>query len=376
MRRALAISTLLFTACTSPSADDTAQPDGAGAPQRDASATVDGKLGGGNADLSASGGGNADLSTGGGPAVDLASSVGPGGRDWSKDPPVATITGTTEIDAMGDIHGDPATALKVLKAAGLVSSTSAPDWTGGAKTLVVTGDVIDKGSMALPMIDAFLHLAPQAEAAGGHLVVTLGNHEAEFLADPMNSKAAPFIAELQAKGLDPAKVAQGDSPYGQWLRTRPIAALVDGWFFSHAGNANDMSAQAIGQQFEQLFDAGSFSDSFLIGTNSVLEARQWWAGTGASSTSVIDGDLAALPAKHVVFGHQPGSINFPDDPAGTRQAGEMAMRYSGRLFLIDVGMSYAVGDSSGALLRIVRGATTTATAVFPDGTTTPLWSGP
>jgi hypothetical protein len=252
-----------------------------------------------------------------------------------------------------------------------------PDWIGGDRTLVITGDVIDKGAFSLPMIDELLRLGPEAEAAGGHIVVTLGNHEAEFLADPTNPKAAPFVMELQAAGLDPAKVAQGDSPYGQWLRTRPIAARVDEWFFSHAGNAQGLSAQAIGQQFKQLFDAGTFSDAFLIGPDSVLEAREWWT-TGTSSIDVIDADLAALPAGHVVFGHEPGKVTFPDDPAGTRHAGEMAMRYEGRLFLIDTGMSYAVGDSFGAILQIVRGqggAASTATAVFPDGTTTELWSG-
>src|SRR4029077_7678469 len=95
--------------------------------------------------------------------------------------------------------------------------------------------------------------------------------------------------------------------------------------------------------------------------------------SGATATSKIDFNLAVLPASHVVFGHDPGAIAFPDDPQGSRAEGEMAMRYGGRLFLVDVGMSYAVGYSSGALLRITPGPPGTATTVFSDGTTRALW---
>jgi hypothetical protein len=51
----------------------------------------------------------------------------------------------------------------------------------------------------------------------------------------------------------------------------------------------------------------------------------------------------------------------------------MVARYGGRIFLVDVGMSYAVGASNGSLLRITRGATETATEVLGDGTLLPLW---
>ena len=52
-----------------------------------------------------------------------------------------------------------------------------------------------------------------------------------------------------------------------------------------------------------------------------------------------------------------------------RHTGEMFQRW-GLLFLIDVGMSRDVGDSKGAILRIVDGK---ATAVCPDGKETILW---
>jgi len=90
------------------------------------------------------------------------------------------------------------------------------------------------------------------------------------------------------------------------------------------------------------------------------------------AVATIDFNLAVLPAEHLVFGHDPGVLRFPGDPQGAREPGTMAMRYDGRLFPVDVGMSYAVGFSSGAMLRITRNPDK-ATAFYPDGTARDLW---
>lgn len=301
-------------------------------------------------------------------------------RDWEQYPAVVSLTGTSEIDVLGDVHGDPSVTESVLEAAGLIAPAAGATppfaWTGGSKVLVVTGDVIDKGQDAISIIDLLLALEPQAAAAGGKLVVTLGNHEAEFVADPTEKKTLQFQQELSQRGYDPVAVAAGQTRYGAWLLTRPVAALVDGWFFCHAGNSQGMSATQIAAAYQADFaDTGEpqFNDDFLIGSHSLLEDEQWWVG-GAASTSIqnLDFDLTDLPADHIVFGHDPGEIDFTDDPAGDRAPGQMVSRYGGRIFLIDVGMSYAVGYSKGSLLRIVRGTPDMTTQVLIDGTTEPL----
>jgi Calcineurin-like phosphoesterase len=316
-------------------------------------------------------------------------------RDWSEYPPVVTLTGAEEIDALGDPHGDPDATFHLLASAGLITTTSPIAWSGGARILVVTGDVIDKGASALPIIDLLMALVPEARAAGGRVIVTLGNHEAEFLAAPTGSETEVFQAELRAAGIDPTAVAAGasSSPYGAWLRNLPAAALIDDWFFCHAGDSNGDSAAAIGRKFRGAVEgAAGYGDDFLVGMGSLLEANAWWqgshgtgrAGVGADASTVadasavgrVDENLAALPAAHIAFGHDPGALDFPGDALGARAKGELVARYDGRLFAIDVGMSYAVGYSDGALLRITRGvgATPTSTTIVGrDGTTTPLW---
>ncbi len=227
--------------------------------------------------------------------------------------------------------------------------------------------------------DLLIDLEAQARSAGGALVVTLGNHEAEFLADPTDAKSREFQAELARLSLDPAKVAAGETRYGAWLNSRPVAALVDGWFFCHGGNTDGKSASAIGDKYRDLFSSKKiagpsvFADSYLLKSSSLLEESGWWNDGGAGPVALIDANLAALPARHVVFGHDPGDLSFPADPLGDRSRGRMVARYDGRVFAIDVGMSYAIGYSDGALLRIVRGEQETASAIYPDGRSTQLW---
>ena len=69
----------------------------------------------------------------------------------------------------------------------------------------------------------------------------------------------------------------------------------------------------------------------------------------------------------MVQGHRHNTVKFAD--GSVRHDGEMFQRW-GLLFLIDVGMSRGVGDSTGAVLRIVKGQ---AAAVCADGTETLLW---
>lgn len=285
-----------------------------------------------------------------------ATDAGPWTRDWTQDPAVFRQTGASRLWAVSDVHGDRNRLVALLSAPGLVGGTAtAPVWTAGSDTLVVSGDSIDKGSQSVEVLEYWMALAPSAQAAGGHLVVLLGNHEAEFLADPTNSKAAALDQELTT--TTPQQFASTVDPHGRFLHERPIAALVDGWFFSHAGNSQGESLDQIASQYTNVVNAGTWGDPFLVDTNSILEAKSWWPGSGTKS--FLDGYLAALPARHIVFGHSPPTFHSPP-------TGNIEVHFEGRLMLIDVGMSSAVNDSTGKLLRVDAPGTPAETVEMID----------
>ena len=303
-----------------------------------------------------------------------------GQRNWQQHPAILQLAQPAELWVVGDVHGDVQRLGALLQVAGLAqwpSGAQTPTWLGGSAVLVAMGDLIDKGSQGLAVIAGLQALAVQASAQGGAVVVLLGNHEAEFLANPLESKVSEFAAELAQTGLDPQFVAQGGHPIGAWLRNLPIGLRSGPWFFCHGGDTHGLTLDQLRSSIEQGVDTQGFGAPVLVAPDSLLEARldpPWWEVPGMTPQQALDQRVAALGAEHIVQGHQPGKVDFAD---GTkRKAGQLYQKY-GRIFLVDVGMSQAVDDSTGALLHIHQEpGVTRAIAVGADGSLKQLWSAP
>jgi hypothetical protein len=337
-------------------------------------------------------------------------------RDWKRYPAIVEIDAVSDLYALGDAHGDYDRLVELLSAAKLIGAAGKPEtvkWAAGHAVLVCTGDFIDKYDHSIQVIALLRALQIDAEKAGGRVIVTLGNHEAEFLAAlGEDKKGAEFEGELKAAGISPDEVGAGrdSAGIGAWLRDLPVAAKVGDWFFCHAGNTGGKTLDALNGELEKQITEDGFGAPILSDPNSMLEARMhprpWWdAGSdpslkdlqkpdkeqrqlehakgakpaapnanGASAETASGQRLAAilspLGAKHLVFGHQPGKVIFADGTV--RQPGQMFTSFNGLLFMIDTGMSRGVDSGRGALLRIRQG--NTATAVYADGKTAVLWS--
>ncbi len=283
----------------------------------------------------------------------------------------------TELWLLGDIHGDYARLTKLLSAAGLSNSpktAAKAKWLGGTATLVVLGDMVDKGKDSLQVLEFVQNLQGAAQAAGGEVVVLLGNHEAEFLADPTAPKVSDFAGELLQNGIDPQAVAAGTAAPGGWLRNLPLAVRVGSWFACHAGDTHGQTLEQIEVQLEQGLSTGGFGAPALSADDSLLEARlapPWWEGQNSDPETVLTTSTTALGVQHLVQGHQPGDVQFAD--GSKRKAGKLFQKF-GQVFLVDVGMSAAVGFSTGALLHVHHKASgDTATVVTADGAENGLW---
>jgi hypothetical protein len=313
------------------------------------------------------------------------------GRDWKAFPAIVQVDTAADVFAIGDAHGDWQQLAKVLAGAKLISAPpSAPDqvtWSGGGSVLVITGDMIDKGPDSLGVIALVRALRSDAAAHGGRVIVTMGNHEAEFLAKPGGHKTQEFSDELTKANLDPKKVGKCHGDIGEFLCTLAIGVRVNDWFFSHGGNTNgrtiDELEKAIDTSAKDSFDSpelgGKNSD------NSIVEARLNeqgpcglpWIQDGCSKKHpdklLLPGYIKTLGVNHLVQGHQPGKVVFPDGLK--RQKGHFYQRY-GLLFLIDAGMSIGINDSGGGALRITgSGSDAQAIVICPDGKDTAvLWN--
>jgi hypothetical protein len=304
-------------------------------------------------------------------------------RDWTKAPAVAQSDTRATIFAVGDVHGDYDRLLRLLKAAGLVEAVPADAakvrWSGGKATLVITGDMIDKGPKCPEVLQLVQRLRAEAAAAGGQVVALAGNHEVDFLRNPLSEKAAEFAGQLKAAGFDPKAVGACQGELGAFLCSLPFAARVNDWFFSHAGNSGGRTMSQLIADLQSGVDKDGFDTAQLTGANSVVLARMGALGPGGKAwfetgnprqggAQTLADYIKALGVAHVVQGHHHGEVRFPDGKR--RKVGEI-YQWRGRLFLIDAGMSQDIDDSHGAVLRIRPGE---ASAICPDGRITRLWS--
>src|SRR5579871_88182 len=310
-------------------------------------------------------------------------------RDWTKYPAIVEIDTTADVYAVGDPHSDWERLAGVLATAKVIESKPAEpnqvQWRAGKSVLVITGDLIDKGppgsgAAGLGVITFLSALRTSASAAGGLVIVTMGNHEAEFLADPTAGKTKEFQKELKTNKMEPARVAACDGAVGEFLCNLPIGARVNDYFFSHGGNSGGQTVAGLNASIADDVNKSCFRAKALIDPNSILEARlndggpaglPWiYDGNKKTDAQALLADYAAkLGVHHIVQGHQPGNVKFLDGPK--RDAGTIFQRW-GLLFLMDTGMSRGIEGSNsigGALHITPKGVE----VICAGGTRSMLW---
>ena len=202
--------------------------------------------------------------------------------------PSAAVAGE-RIVAVGDVHGSYQGLTSILQRAELIDGDN--HWIGGDATLVQTGDLFDRGLQVPEVLDFLMGLQDEATAAGGKVVVLLGNHEGMNLigffrdvnpdlyasfADAKSEKRRKkgfrdfksyWHAHAAAEGLQPPKFnaeveanwmaayppgfieymeALGpEGRYGKWLRTLPVAVLIGDVLFVHGGVGPELRGMTV-----------------------------------------------------------------------------------------------------------------------------------
>lgn len=302
-------------------------------------------------------------------------------RDWAAHPAIVELDDADEVFALSDPHGGYLTLAQLLKSNHLIDDfppepdrleASPTHWTGGRATLVVAGDLIDKGTSSLGVIDLLRSLEAQAPAAGGRVVVTLGNHEAEFFVDPHNHKATSnepnavgIDNELLARGIDPKEVAERRDAAGRgaWLANLPFAVRVKKWFFAHSGNTGGDRVEELEARLRTALDEKGWKAKAIVGDDSILEAEEWYGDPNRDRVAAKN--AAALGVKHIVFGHDPGAM---------KDRGRILSNQDGSLVKLNVNMGLDLKESSigGLLLHIHTKGTDTFEVLDARGAAQPL----
>lgn len=250
-------------------------------------------------------------------------------------PPPEAHPAPARLVAVGDLHGDPAAALAVLRLAGLVD----PDgrWSGGEAWLVQTGDITDRGPDSRGAIALMRRLVAEAEAAGGRVLPLLGNHEVMNLTGDWRYVSPEDFAGYGGEAARKAAYAPGGQD-GAWLLAQDAVANVGGTVFAHGGvdarwarlgvrglNAT-VRAALLGQ-----------GPPDVLGSDGPLWNRAYLLADPPAACEELSRALAELGATRMVVGHT------------TQRTGRIAERCGGRLYGIDTGISAHYGGQLAAL---------------------------
>ena len=113
--------------------------------------------------------------------------------------------------AIGDIHGDYASFIKLLGRLELIDKDL--NWSGGTRELVQTGDIFDRGPGSRAAVELLMKLEGEAKKAGGAATTLLGNHEV------MN-----LVGDLRY--VDPREYASFAADEGKALRAKKKASIL------------------------------------------------------------------------------------------------------------------------------------------------------
>ena len=275
----------------------------------------------------------------------------------------AEWTGVARVVAVGDVHGEYAGFVEVLRSAGVIDQKDR--WIGGKTHLVQTGDVLDRGDDSRKVMDLLINLEKQAAKAGGRVHALIGNHEAmnlygdlryttpgEFAAfrsgDPEQLRAAYWdrknIKAEHPLGWFEHRIELGpEGTYGKWIRSHLTVVKINDTIYLHGGISPRYASVPLSRINEMV--AAELNDVTKIKEGSPVTAEDgplWYRGlaldAGAGMAAHVDQVLATHGVKRIVIAH-------------TITRGAIIPRFGGKVIMIDAGLNAIYGGNRTVFLQ-------------------------
>ncbi|KAK8445118.1 hypothetical protein SEVIR_9G256200v4 [Setaria viridis] len=322
------------------------------------------------------------------------------------DPPTVVSAPGRRIVAIGDVHGDLSQTRAALVLAGVLSAESDGHvWTGGRTVLVQVGDILDRGKDEIAILSLLSSLNLQAKSQGGAVFQVNGNHETmnvegdfryvdpggfdecirflEYLDECDGNWEEVFLNWVDVS--ERRKKEYRASPNSDWrpwnfvnrgfaarsslfkrggplaceLARHPVVLKINDWVFCHGGllpHHVEYGIERMNREVSMWMKcSGEDSDDetgipFIAtrGYDSVVWSRLYSHDPAERprralmlSSIVAEQTLKSVGAKGMVVGHTP-------------QIGGVNCKCDGKVWCVDVGMSYGVLYSRPEVLEIVN----------------------
>ncbi len=149
-------------------------------------------------------------------------------------PPDVDPPAPDSVFVFGDVHGEFDRVITLLAGAGVIDAELR--WTGGRATVVLLGDLFDRGGDVTRLLWFVYGLERQAEAAGGRVLTLLGNHEAMILSGDLRYVSGKEAAIADRHGMSYATLfGPTSSILGRWLAAKPALVRLGDLLLAHGG---------------------------------------------------------------------------------------------------------------------------------------------
>ena len=226
-------------------------------------------------------------------------------------PSASILPAVPRIVAVSDIHGQYALLVRLLRANRVIDTQDR--WALGTDTLVIAGDVFDRGPQVTEAFWLLYGLQQQAAAAGGAVHFVLGNHETMVLYDDLRYVNPKYLRSAQLLGRSYPQLYAADSVIGQWLRTRPVLLQIGDTLFLHGG----ISPEAVQMALHPAHTNAAYQASLGIpkaevkadpATAPLYDGKTspiWYRGyfDGRLDSQGVQAVLDRLQLKRIVVGH-------------------------------------------------------------------------
>lgn len=210
---------------------------------------------------------------------------------------------------LSDIEGEFAGFRKMLLAAKVIDEQY--NWIYGAGSLVVAGDLFDRGKDVVPELWLLYKLEDDAKAKRGSVQVILGNHDQMNLSGDHRYTDARYFKNAWLLKTDCTGLLGKDTELGRWLRAKNIIGKTGDVLVMHGGlspevRATGLTIEQINSQSRPYYDY-KLKDippesKVFFGSKSPFWYRGYFMQPKTSMAGV-DSTLKQYDCKYIVVGH-------------------------------------------------------------------------
>lgn len=222
---------------------------------------------------------------------------------------------------LGDLHGHRETGERLLRGAGLLDA--AGRWSGGDATLVLLGDLVDRGPDGLGCVELAMRLEREAAAAGGTARTLSGNHDVLLLAalrfpDSRTSWGETILELHEANGGSEADREGLSDEQRRWLERLPALDLHGDILFLHGDCALYLDLGETVAEVNDRWRAIVAGDDPEALDRLLVDFGEHDGFEGEDGRAVAEATLARFGGSRLVHGHSPLQKRGRPRPTGPR----------------------------------------------------------